>query len=267
MALVITTSSFTAQADPGHPSNIPARASDFAAPATADAEAPAGSLALPYEPWQGTRFEPPKPVAATDLPPPLARPRQLPRRPLELSLAVSTFLPNCGSGSVDDRACLTVAPGSGLDAALLYRATPYFAFGAEAVLSGFGGRGHGLLSSASGDARFFGATGRVYFAAEGAWDPYLALTLGAGTLSLAESSANDRSVSSSGFGGRVAGGVDYLFGSRVRVGPTASFSRFVAWSEQQCQGSVCGAAPAIYGRIIGFATLGLRVTASFGDVL
>lgn len=264
LALVISTASINAQADPGASSNIPDPAQDFETSPPPEAEA---TLALPYEPWHGRGFPPPPPTAATDLPPPLARPRQLPRRPLELTAAVGTFLPSCGSGSVDDRACLTVTPGSGLDLALLYRARPFFAVGVEAALSGFGGRGQGPLSSAGGGARFLGVTGRVYFADEGAWDPYVALTLGVGSLRLEGTSEAEPSVSTNGFGGRVAGGVDYVFGSRLRLGPTVSFSRWVAWSEQQCHASICGAGPAIYGRIVGFATLGLRVTASFGDVL
>jgi hypothetical protein len=110
-------------------------------------------------------------------------------------------------------------------------------------------------------------TGRVYFADEGTWDPYVALTLGVGSLTLREDASGDASISTRGFGGRIAGGVDYVVGSRVRLGPSVSFSRWLAWTEEECHASVCGPAPAIYGRILGFATLGVRVTASFGDVL
>ena len=158
-----------------------------------------------------------------------------------------------------------MSPGSGVDLALLYRVGPFFAFGAEGLLSGFGGSGHGALSGAGGGARFFGVVGRVYFADEGAWDPYLALTLGAGALDLR--GTEDARESTTGLGGRVAGGVDYLLGSRLRLGPTASFAHWLAWSEQRCSDDVCRAEPASYGRLLGFATLGVRVTASFGDVL
>jgi hypothetical protein len=108
--------------------------------------------------------------------------------------------------------------------------------------------------------------GRVYFADEGAWDPYLALTLGAGTLQL-RAADDDARVSTTGFGGRVAGGVDYVFGSHLRLGPTASFAHWVTWSEDSCRGNVCRDQPALYGRLLGFATLGFRLTVSFGDVL
>ncbi|RYZ08168.1 MAG: hypothetical protein EOO73_08890 [Myxococcales bacterium] len=256
VSLALATSTITAHADAGAAPNIPASAQETSS-----------ELPLPYEPWHGVGFERPPAAPATDLPPPLARPPERPRRPLELSAALATFLPSCGSGSVDDRACLTVTPGSGVDAALLYRATPYFAFGAEAALSGFGARGHGLLSSAGGGARFLGVAGRVYFADSGAWDPYVALTLGFGSLLLEGRAPVGSSVSTTGLGVRVAGGVDYVLGSHLRLGPSVSFSRWLAWSEEQCQGAVCGPAPAVYGRVLGFATVGLRVTASFGEVL
>ncbi len=181
-------------------------------------------------------------------------------------MALASFLPSCGSGRVDDRGCLTVAPGSGVDADLLYRVGPFFAVGAEGVLSGFSAPAHGLLSGAGGGARFFGVVGRVYFADQGAWDPYAALTLGVGTLVLRGAVADARE-STSGLGGRVAGGIDYVMSSNWRLGPTASFTHWVAWSEASCSGDVCRHEPAVYGRLLGFATLGFRLTGSFGDGL
>jgi hypothetical protein len=196
----------------------------------------------------------------------LARPREHARRPFELSAGLATFLPSCGSGSIDDRGCLTVTPGSGVDAALLYRVGPFFAVGAEGALSGFAAPEHGVLSAAGGGARFFGVVGRVYFADEGAWDPYVSLTLGGGTLVLS-GGPNATRESTSGLGGRVAGGIDYVASSHWRLGPTASFAHWVAWSEASCSGDICRDEPATYGRLLGFATLGFRLTGSFGDVL
>jgi hypothetical protein len=273
LSLVIAASSATAWADPGASANIPNRASNSGPNPEKDRAFAPAELPLPYEPWQGRGFRPPRVLPATELPPPLARPRQLARRPFELSAALSAFLPNCGSGSIDDRACLTLAPGSGVDGALLYRVGPYFAVGAEGAWSGFGARGHGALSSAGGGGRFFGVAGRVYFADDGVWDPYVALTLGGGSLKLdgaaagATGEAGPASIATSGFGGRVAGGVDYVFGSHFRLGPSVSFARWVTWGERRCSGGVCSESRAEYGRVLGFASLGFRATASFGDVL
>lgn len=273
LALLIASSSATANADQSAAPNIPAAEQKAVAAAPTDlavaGDAPLGplpELPLPYEAWTGTGFAPPKDEAPRDVPPPLARPREHPRRPLELSAALATFLPNCGSGSLDDRGCLTVGPGAGVDVALLYRVGPFFAFGAEGVVSGFGDGAHGVLSKAGGAARFFGVVGRVYFADDGIWDPYVALTLGAGMLDLRSTAAQARETTS-GFGGRVAGGIDYVLGSHWRVGPAASFAHWIAWSEASCTSDICADAPAVYGRLLGFATLGVRVTGSFGDVL
>jgi len=191
----------------------------------------------------------------------------MPRRPFEIAAGLTTFLPSCGAGRLDDRGCITVSPGSGAELALLYRAHPFFAVGAEATLGGFGGRGHGALSSASGRARFFGLTGRVYFADDGAWDPYLALTLGGGSLTLRSDEDDRPDAATSGFGGRIAGGVDYRLGPHLRLGPAASFAHWVAYRELGCGPSGCREEPALYGRLLGFATLGLRLTASLGAVL
>ncbi|MES1186045.1 MAG: hypothetical protein ABUL60_19690 [Myxococcales bacterium] len=237
----------------------------FAMASLASSHAAAQELPPPYEAWQGTGPRPPTAPPAGDLPPPLARPRELPRRPWELGASLAAFLPSCGSGSIDDRGCLTVSPGSGLDATLLYRVGPFFAFGLEGAASGFSRRGQGALSGAGGAARFFGVVGRVYFAEQGLWDPYLALTLGAGTLELA--GTESARVSVSGLGGRVAGGLDFLLGSHFRVGPSASFAHWLAWRESNCSTGVCRDQAAAYGRLLGFATLGVRLTGSFGEVL
>lgn len=161
---------------------------------------------------------------------------------------------------------MTVSPGAGADLALLYRVTPFFAVGGELALSGFGGRSDGVLSRAGGNARFFGVVGRVYFADEGAWDPYVALTLGTGTLTLT-GDGSELGAETSGFGARVGGGIDYLFGSHVRLGPSASFAHWVAWSEERCEASGCRDERAVSGRLLGFATLGLRFSVSWGEVL
>lgn len=197
---------------------------------------------------------------------PLARAREVARRPLELSAGLLAVLPSCGAGSVDSRGCLSVHPGGGADVAAVYRVHPFFAVGVEGVLSGFAGDGAGPLSSAGGSARFGGLLGRVYFADAGRWEPHASLTLGVGSLSLsgAEGAAAGNT---SGWGGRIGGGVDVWLGSHFRVGPVASFTHFVAWSEEQCQAEVCQRGRLAYGRLLGFATIGLRLTAGFGDAL
>jgi hypothetical protein len=254
---VIASSFSTAKADPPSSQIIPGSPP----PASID------ELALPYDAWQGPELPPPASLPPHDLPLPLARPPELARRPLELGLALATFLPSCQAGSIDDSGCQSAGPGAGLDAALLYRVSPFFGVGAEAVGSGFGGHGHGALSHAGGSAAFVGIVGRVYFADAGAWDPYLALTLGGGWLSARGVQPGETREATNGLGARVALGIDFLLGSRLRFGPAVSFAHWLVWSEQRCDGSICSSESSSYGRLLGFATLGVRVTASFGDAL
>lgn len=265
-ALVIASSS-TAPADTGLSPNIPAapQKSDAAAPLD-----PAGGasteLPLPYQPWQGASFGPPPRVPARDAPLPFARSPELRRRPYELTLAPAFFLPSCGDGSLDGQGCTSVALGSGVEAAVLYRIVPFFAVGGEGVWSGFGGAGHGALSAAGGGARFFGVVGRAYFADAGRWDPYASLSIGHGRLELG-SGRDGASSATSGWGGRVTGGVDYWLGSHFRFGPTLGFAQLLVWSELECRGGTCRERPLPHGRLLGFATLGLRLSGSFGAVL
>lgn len=188
------------------------------------------------------------------------------RRPFEITAAAAAFLPSCSAGSIDDRGCLTLRPGAGLDLSLIYRVSPFFGVGAEGVFSGFGGEGSGALSGAGGSAGYFGVVGRVYFADSGNWDPYAALSLGVGKLRLNENEGLEAEATS-GLGARVSGGVDYLLGSHLRIGPSAGFAHWLAFSEERCRGAVCRAEPSAFGRLLGFATLGVRVSGSFGDAL
>jgi hypothetical protein len=264
--LVITLLGTTASADPPGPPNIPEWGQKSDADATLARPNGPEELPLPYDAWQGTRYSPPRAAPPADLPAPFARPRELPRRPFEVSATLAAFLPSCAAGSIDNRGCVTIDPGAGFDAALLYRSSPFFSFGVEGVLSGFGGQGHGAFSAAGGRARFLGVTGRLYFAESGAWDPYASLTLGYGALTL-RAPVDELEGGSDGLGGRVAGGIDYLLGSTLRVGPSAGFAHFIAWREQHCSGRICRHQPLAYGRLLGFATLGIRLTASFGETL
>jgi hypothetical protein len=245
----IGASAGTAQADPRGDTNIPEAAPENVA-------APAGELPLPYESWHGTGALPPTPAHEREAPLPLARARELPRRTLELTAAFTALLPSCTAGSIDDRSCMTVRAGGGVDIAALYRVSPFFGVGLEGVMGG--------LSGDSTRTRFGGVVGRLYFADSGVWDPYLALTIGVGTLALPNRGGDD---ATTGLGGRVAGGIDYLLGPHLRLGPTASFAHWIVWNEERCESGTCRDRAASYGRLLGFATLGVRISGSFGEVL
>lgn len=256
----------TALADPLPAPNIPSGShEDVESPAIGEDLPP--PLPRPYDAWRGVGYRPAPPVSAPEAPLPLPRPPELGRRPFEMSASAAAFLPSCAAGSIDDRGCSTVGPGAGLDVALLYRVGPFFAAGIDGAFSGFGGRGQAALAGAGGSARFVGVVGRVYFADSGSWDPYVSLTLGYGALTLARMTGERRRDVAGGFGARVGGGVDFLPSSRLRLGPTLGFTHFVVWREQGCAADICSDQPLAYGRLLGFATLGLRLTASFGEAL
>jgi hypothetical protein len=260
--------SATATADPGASQNIPATAASSAEPppssAAPERAAQADELPLPYAPWLGKGPEPPADAPAFQSHPPLARAKEWRRRSIELTGALALFLPNCQAGSIDGRGCITVAPSSGAELSLLYRPGPYFAAGVEALASGFAARSAEVRSSAGGHARFFGVVGRVYFAENGRWDPYVGLTLGGGSLTL---QTGDDAAATSGFGARVSAGLDVVLGSNLRLGPTAAFTHWLTSEEETCVRGVCQRERAAYGRLVGFATLGFRLTGAFGDVL
>jgi hypothetical protein len=278
VALAIVSTNSSARADSALASNIPSsgaksdgqpvepESATSSAPPSPALSASPGELPLPYEPWQGTSFGPPRARAVPDRPLPFARSPELRRRPYEVTLAPGLFLPGCGDGSIDARGCSTTGLGSGIEAAALYRAVPFFAVGGEALFAGFGGMGHGALSSVGGGVRFFGVVGRAYFADTGPWDPYASLSIGYGVLELGGDGESPRG-STSGWGGRVAGGIDYVFSSHWRFGPTLGFAHLLAWSEEQCQGDVCTEQALPYGRLVGFTTFGVRLSGSFGAAL
>src|SRR5688572_5097468 len=112
LPFVITCTGSTAWADQPAAPNIPTPAQK-------------SELPVPYAAWQGTGHAPP-PLVEPDSPLPLARPLERPRRPFEAAAALAAFLPSCAAGSVDNRGCVTIAPGAGLHATLLYRLGWFF---------------------------------------------------------------------------------------------------------------------------------------------
>lgn len=238
-----------------------------AAALSGEATSEAGELSLPYSPYRGEAL-PVRPHAPADVPPPLGRARELPRRPFELGASFGVSLPSCEPGSIDDRRCATLGTGRGFDVSVLYRVSPYFAVGGELTFGSF------ELSRTDADAaqrssgRFLGTLGRVYFAESGMWDPYLGLTLGVGSLE-ARATELDPSLRerASGFGARISGGVDFLLGTHLRLGPSVAFAHWISWQEERCSGAVCRSEALSYGRLAGFASAGLRLTGSFGPTL
>jgi hypothetical protein len=219
----------------------------------------------PYAAWGGERHAPPPPLADERGPGPLPEQPELARRTFELVPELGVSFPHC-AGSHGPSGCDALVAGTELGLSALYRVSPYFAVGAS------GGADAYTFSNARGSegrALFAGVTGRVYFLESGAWDPYLELTLGAGSLAAFSgengSRAHDRVALAPA--ARVAAGIDFALGPWLRAGPLLALSRYSAATAQRCSGRACGAVPLEASSVpIGATSFALRLTVSAGDV-
>lgn len=219
-------------------------------------------LPLPYGRFEGERHAPPPPLFIDEAPLPEPRARELARRPFELAAGASVTVPRCQDAVFGPDGCGGAGIGPGASLLVLYRGTPWFAAGLELGLTSRAG-----AAAPAADGRFASVAGRLYFANSGAFDPYLQLSLGYGSLEWrGESPDGVRVESVTGPLARVGAGVDVLFGTAFRLGPSLAFTQLAFQSERSCAGSRC--ASSLYGaRILSFASFGLNATASFGSPL
>jgi hypothetical protein len=214
-----------------------------------------------------------RPAAALDPPPlrdpePLASPRapEHLRAPVELVPKAVTLLPTCRFGPDVDR-CQALGPAFGLEAAVLYRPTPYFAFGgtlgyARARSSLAGGR-------LSGSRFELSVVGRVYLLEAGELDPYLEGFVGwtSERTTLAWPSGVEDVDKAFGPFGRAGGGVDWFVSSGVKLGVLAGFSEFLLARRERCRAGVCTTGDAPSSTPSGVVTLGLSLSVLVGEAL
>ena len=139
---------------------------------------------------------------------PLARAPELARRPVELAAAATASVALCRRDS-ERATCRALGPAYGGELAVLYRPTPYFAFGGSFGYSRADAtrRGHAL----SLETTALAMVGRAYLLEEGAVDPYLEGLVGWAGAPFA----------------RAGGGVDWFVGPGVKVGVLAGYSELV----------------------------------------
>jgi hypothetical protein len=199
-------------------------------------------------------------------PPPLPRAPEHARRPVELASELALSLPTCQSGADAER-CAALAPALGAGLLALYRQNPYFAFGAAFSFSrSSSAQAGGLLD---GETLAIGAVGRVYLYEEGAFDPYLELELGYGSLRTTLVSAGGARYEDSAFGpsARVGGGLDFVVLPSLELGAAVGFSHLLLERGRACQGERCTAGSAPSAAMVGALTLGLRATVLLGKPL
>jgi len=193
------------------------------------------------------------------------------RRPFELTPELVLGLPSCADGTTENQRCAGLAGGLGVGGTLLWRPTPYFAFGGTFNALRFGfhpGTGSGLSESrASG--QFVGVLGRVYFFERGVLDPYLELGLGSGSVETRADEAGEAyDESTSGLAFRTGGGLEFYLGRHVRLGPAFDWTTFNVSRVRRCGGGRCVALDeGHYGHGTGFTSFAIRLSILLGPGL
>lgn len=204
-------------------------------------------------------------------PPPLVALPDYARRRFELLPSFGVGLPRCADGAASSCSALGSGLGGGFSG--LYRTTPYFAFGFTFSFYHFGGEpgASDAVNESSTGSLFAGVLGRVYFAGEGAIDPWAELALGAGNFRTVAHRYDGTSVEelAAGPAGRVGLGIDFWLSRFLRVGPSLEFTSYLVGELRQCRrgGGCRDLAANDYGHPNGFASLGARLAIAFGEPL
>jgi len=215
-------------------------------------------------PARAEHAPPPAIVLAPAPPPELPAPEAM-RRAFEVAPELRLSLPSCSAGSATEERCDGMGVGPGFGATLLWRPTPYFAFGGAFDLEAFR-----FQSAAAPDERasgsFVGLVGRVYFFEQGRFEPSVELGLGEGSLGTRTNDAGLTSTErAAGLAMRVGGGLELYLGQRVRLGPALAWTHLLAPGLRRCAGSQCVAQnPSENGHGSGFSSVSLRLTLLLG---
>ena len=164
-------------------------------------------------------------------------------------------------GGVFLEPCTLLGPAVGATLAALHRPNPFFAFGVGVSYSRAGAdQEDGLVES---ELYAVGARGRVYFHEEGAFDPYLELELGYGSLrtTFVEVSGARRVDSVFGPSARVGGGLDFSVLPSLRLGGSVGFTYLSLGTG--CVSSSCPPSAAMAGAF----GVGLHATVLLGNEL
>lgn len=224
----------------------------------------------PYSAWQGTApHAAPPPLPLGSAPAPELPAPELGRRPVELAPELLLGFASCADGNADDTRCNGLSAGLGGGGSVLWRASPYFAFGGTAAALSFGF--HPPVSSglhhASAHGVFVAVLGRVYFLDHGPVEPYLELGLGGGsvTTSARESDQVQYDESAVGSALRVGFAIEFYLSGHVRLGPAFDWTRFDVAHVNRCAGPECVRLDeAGYAHGTGFSSLSARLSILLG---
>ena len=224
-----------AAAEPAAPPPAPPPPPPPAAP-------PPATPATPAPPRPGAPPPPaaaqPPPPAPPPLPPPTLDPHA--RRPVELVPGLGVALPVCQAGSQTSDRCAGVKMGVGVGFSAFWRVTPYFAWGGGLDFDGYRYEPPARLNLTKPSAAgiFLGFLGRAYFLDHGALDPYVEVGLGGGVMGTSHDEAGERyNETGAGPALRVGGGIDFFLGSRIRLGPSLSYTHVFIDKIRRCPSS------------------------------
>ena len=208
------------------------------------------------------RVPPPRP--ALDLgPPPLPRAPEHARKPFELVSEIAALFPTCQGGPGAER-CRALAPAYGAGLAALHRAFPYFAFGG--AVSYARAKSRARAGALEGALLAAGAVGRVYLYEDGAFDPYLELELGYGSLrtNLVDHDGIQHEDRAFGPMARVAGGLDFIVLPALELGGALGFTHLLLERGERCAAGACVSGGAPSGAMLGALAFGLRAKLVLG---
>jgi opacity protein-like surface antigen len=240
--------------------------------AVAEDAPPPGEPAA-YSAWQGQApHAPPPPIMLGAAPAPELPAAEYARRPFELVPELLLGFASCADGSVSDARCSGLSAGLGLGGTLLWRVSPYFAFGGSVadVAFGFHPAAESGLQQARANGVFYGILGRVYVTDHGLVEPYLELGLGGGSVSTSAREADDERYDETTGGSalRVGGAVEFFVSRHLRLGPAFDWTRFDVGHVRRCAGSQCAELDeASYGHGVGFSSVSVRISLLLGPGL
>lgn len=214
---------------------------------------------------------PPPPIVLEATPAPELPSAEFSRRPFELTPELTLGLPSCADGNTDNQRCAGLAAGLGGGGTLLWRPTPYFAFGGtfNALRFGFHPALGSELSESRASGHFVGVLGRVYLLERGLLEPYLELGLGTGGIDTRESEAGEAyDEFTSGIALRAGGGLEFYLGHHVRLGPAFDWTTFNVSYVRRCGANRCvDLDQGKYGHGTGFESFAIRLSILLGPGL
>jgi opacity protein-like surface antigen len=186
---------------------------------------------------------------------------------------------HCQDGDVSDYRCAGVRGGAELGFSAFWRVTPNLAWGGGFQVAFFRNDppSRAGTSNAEALAVFLGLMGRAYFLNGGAFDPYVQLGIGGVALGTASEGApgldDTERYEETGAGPavQVGLGADFFLGSRLKLGPSFTYTQVFVDKIRRCRKGESGDCDDVskseHGHLNSFLTLGVRLSILLGSDL